>query len=297
MNSSRFLCGLLALGALSVPLAAQGPIHVRAWIDGRSRLILAGDTIQWQHFDFAAPGRLDCDTGSPEQPTLVDGAEWWPSWPDQPTCENRDCGCTSDVLSGITPALPQTDFQVQLNVIQARCWVTIVEYPDASNGYRVVLEFNDPYTAADWYEIELSAVSCGSFTRYCSSTPNSTGMAATIGLAGSLSVATNDVHLLAFQCPPTRPGLFIYGAYPAQIPFADGYLCISPFSPGLHRVGPASLLDANGAIDRHLDLLALPSGGPIVGGSTWNFQFWYRDLAAGGSGSNLTDALSVTFCP
>ena len=38
------------------------------------------------------------------------------------------------------------------------------------------------------------------------------------------------------------------------------------------------------------------SGGLIQPGSSWNFQFWYRD-SAGGNGFNFTDALSVNFCP
>ena len=32
-------------------------------------------------------------------------------------------------------------------------------------------------------------------------------------------------------------------------------------------------------------------------GSNWNFQFWYRDPNGGPVGYNLTDALSITFCP
>ena len=39
-----------------------------------------------------------------------------------------------------------------------------------------------------------------------------------------------------------------------------------------------------------------PSG-QITAGSTWNFQFWYRDPAAGGADFNLSDGLEVTFCP
>jgi hypothetical protein len=293
------LGGLLALGALSAPLAAQTTVHVRAYVDGRSRLILAGDSAQWQHFDFAAPGRIDCDTGFPSEATWIDGNPWWPNWPDLPTCENRDCGgCTSDVLTGIAPALPLADFQPVLNPISGRGTMSIVEYPSANNGYRVVVEFDDNFlSGADWYEAEITELGCGSVTRYCTSTPNSTGQAATIALTGSLQVADNNVHLLAFQCPPTRPGLFLYGANPTQIPFADGYLCISPFYPGLHRAGGALLLDQAGTATQQLDFSALPPGAGIQPGSTWNFQFWYRDLAAGGSGSNLTDALSVTFCP
>lgn len=35
---------------------------------------------------------------------------------------------------------------------------------------------------------------------------------------------------------------------------------------------------------------------PITAGSTWHFQFWYRDLQiSGGTGSNLSNGISVTF--
>ena len=35
----------------------------------------------------------------------------------------------------------------------------------------------------------------------------------------------------------------------------------------------------------------------ITPGSTWYFQFWYRDSAAGGAAFNLSNGLSATFCP
>ena len=34
-------------------------LDVSAYIDGRDDLIIQGNTLQWNHFDFAAPGRLD----------------------------------------------------------------------------------------------------------------------------------------------------------------------------------------------------------------------------------------------
>ena len=37
--------------------------------------------------------------------------------------------------------------------------------------------------------------------------------------------------------------------------------------------------------------------GMITPGSFWYFQAWYRDPAAIGAGFNLSDALSVRFCP
>jgi hypothetical protein len=35
----------------------------------------------------------------------------------------------------------------------------------------------------------------------------------------------------------------------------------------------------------------------ITPGSTWNFQAWFRDTAAGGSAFDLSDAVAVSFRP
>ena len=59
---------------------------------------------------------------------------------------------------------------------------------------------------------------------------------------------------------------------------------------------PIQATDGFGEADRTLDLNNMP-GGPITAGQQWNFQFWYRNPAAGGAGFNLSDGLSVTFCP
>ena len=37
--------------------------------------------------------------------------------------------------------------------------------------------------------------------------------------------------------------------------------------------------------------------GIIVDGMEFNFQFWFRDPPAGGANFNLSDALSIQFCP
>ncbi len=42
-----------------------------------------------------------------------------------------------------------------------------------------------------------------------------------------------------------------------------------------------------------------PSG-QVTAGSTWNYQFWYRDPPGGGGGPagfNLSNGMSITFCP
>jgi hypothetical protein len=35
----------------------------------------------------------------------------------------------------------------------------------------------------------------------------------------------------------------------------------------------------------------------ITAGSTWYFQFWFRDPAAGARNVNLSNGLAATFCP
>jgi hypothetical protein len=167
MNAGMLLTCALSLTANLLPKRGVSPafagggtrppagaIDIRAWIDGRSRLILDDDTATWQHFDWAAPGRLNCNLGSPTESTFLDGVAWDPVWPDVPDCENRFCGgCFSSTLSGLQSPLPNSDFTPVLVPIEARGTVAIVEYPSAANGYRVVVEFDDdPEGGAAWYE-------------------------------------------------------------------------------------------------------------------------------------------------
>ena len=53
---------------------------------------------------------------------------------------------------------------------------------------------------------------------------------------------------------------------------------------------------ANNVITHQVDLPNPPTAmGLITAGSTWNFQAWYRDPAAGGAFFNLSDGFEVTF--
>ncbi|MCE9592894.1 MAG: hypothetical protein K8S98_01770 [Planctomycetes bacterium] len=294
------LCLLSLATVSSNPNAVAGGtpnVHMRARIDGRSRLILDDDTATWQHFDWAAPGRLDCNTGATIEPTYLDDTPWFPVWADAPDCENRWCGgCFSDTFVGLANPLPNFDFAPGLVVLDARGPVGLVESPSAANGWRAVIEFDDDgWGGAYWYDVEL--VFAGAGTSYCTSTPNSSGNAAHISIAGSLSVGASDTTLSASGCPPLRPALFFYGGAPTQIPFADGYLCVTPFAPGLLRLAPTDVIAPDGTLAHALDFASLPSSAPITAGSTWYFQAWFRDTAAGGSGSNLTDGVQATFGP
>jgi hypothetical protein len=47
----------LLLSVSGSATADELTLEVRALIDGRERLIIQGDTLQWHHFDWAAVGR------------------------------------------------------------------------------------------------------------------------------------------------------------------------------------------------------------------------------------------------
>lgn len=285
-------CLLVVLALASAPAAAQTQfVEVRAWIDGYSELTLRGADVQWQHFDFAAPGRLDCDTGSPIEPTYVNSIPWFPVWPDVPTCENRFCeGCFSDSAALLSPPLPSQEFLARLIPLQNRGGLGVVEQPHAGNGYKTVVAIDDnSFGGADWYWFSLAVEPCFA-ENVCTSTPNSTGSPATMVVTGDLSIGSNKTYLQAFDCPPGRLGIFLYGTNPANIPLANGRLCIDPFA-GIHRL-QALQIDAAGTVFFQPDLQA----NPYLPDQDFYFQFWFRDPLGGGTGSNLTDAVRVRFC-
>jgi hypothetical protein len=64
-------------------------------------------------------------------------------------------------------------------------------------------------------------------------------------------------------------------------------------APGIRRYLPPvnNTTQLGGGFSRDVGTTG-PESGEITPGSTWGFQAWYRDS---GGGSNLTDAVSVTF--
>ncbi len=145
----------------------RATLNVRAFIDGRSDLIIQCDTVHWYHLDYAAPGRhFDAPGGN--VPTFLNGTEWCPGWPGDPVglqaCapvnnESRCGGCRSLEESDFigVPTLAAQPQTVDLDVIQARAGVTIIQQPNQSNGFTLIVEFNDnPPGGPDWYEINLN---------------------------------------------------------------------------------------------------------------------------------------------
>jgi len=146
----------------------------------------------------------------------------------------------------------------------------------------------------DFSLVSLEPVGCPPPSRYCTTSPNSTGSGALIDSNGQTSVAANGFELSVISASFNQPGVFYYGPNQGSVPFGDGVRCVFG---GVFRLRPAVTTDSMGDASYALDFGNLPPGGDIVPGSIWNFQFWYRDPAFGGAGFNLSDALEVTFCP
>jgi len=137
---------------------------------------------------------------------------------------------------------------------------------------------------------------CAAFN-YCEGLANSTGARGKIGWSGSTSHSANSLVLTASDCPSDQFGLFFYGPNQLQIPFGNGLRCVGG---GVFRINPPQQTGPLGDISRNVDFNAAPmNAGPglVVPGSRWNFQFWYRDSAAGGATFNLTNGLTAPICP
>jgi hypothetical protein len=127
-------------------------------------------------------------------------------------------------------------------------------------------------------------------TRACVANANSVGAGAVLTAGGFATIAAGRFELQASFCPPGQLGVFIYGDSIAATVLKDGMRCVG--NPLLRLQAVAT--DAAGSARTQFD----PGSGQlpqlITPGSTWNFQFWYRDPSVG-QGANLTDSLSVTF--
>jgi len=129
---------------------------------------------------------------------------------------------------------------------------------------------------------------------YCSSLANSSGQGALISSSGPGSISENALVLNVDQTPSGVPGVFFFGVTQISAPFGDGLRCVGGMT---FRMNPPVFADGTGHVSRALDLNAPPLVGQVAPGSSWNFQFWFRDAAAGGAGFNLSDGLHIEFCP
>jgi glucose/arabinose dehydrogenase len=130
---------------------------------------------------------------------------------------------------------------------------------------------------------------CTTPTQYCTSTPNSSFFPAFMSWQGTTSIAANDFVLEALSLPNGAIGIFFGGTGTTQVPFGNGFLCVTG---GVRRLGVTVAM--GGVASRPFNVNGPHGPAP---GDTCYFQHWYRDPAGGGAEFNLTDGLGVRFCP
>ena len=134
--------------------------------------------------------------------------------------------------------------------------------------------------------------SCPAPTSFCTSAINSSGALALMSSSGSQNVSNNNFTLQVSGSQPGEFGLFFYGPSPNDQALGDSTLCVGG---NFFRL-PPQLADAQGNASRSLDLSSPPDPAAlIVQGSSWHFQWWYRDPGFG-PGFHLSDGLAVSFC-
>jgi hypothetical protein len=128
---------------------------------------------------------------------------------------------------------------------------------------------------------------------FCIAAPNSVSSGALISTDGSTSIANNDLSFWTTQVPPNAFGRYFYGPNQTLVAFGNGVRCVGN---GFFRL-PTLNADVDGVAVFALDHNALPAFGVISAGESHNFQFWYRNPAAGGANFNASNAIHATFCP
>ena len=127
---------------------------------------------------------------------------------------------------------------------------------------------------------------------YCSPNPNSTGGQAFLSAVGFNLPALGEVTLTGSPLPPGSPAAVIFGDQPTDSPLGAGRLCVGgTFSviPQVQQVSPSAVVE--------LALDFQQFGASWLPGTTWYFQYLFRDAAQGGRTVNLSSAVSITFQP
>ena len=138
-------------------------------------------------------------------------------------------------------------------------------------------------------------------TNYCTGVANSTGAVGNIIASGSLTVADNDMTLVASSLPSNSFGFYLTSRVQGQTSNpggSQGNLCVSG-AIGRY-VGPGQIKNSGsgGSFSLPLDLTQMPTPTGLVpaqAGETWNFTTWYRDAVGGSATSNFTNGVEVSF--
>ena len=117
--------------------------------------------------------------------------------------------------------------------------------------------------------------------------------------AGGLASANSDtLEFAAYGLAVNQFGILFMGGGQTSAPLGAGLRCVVSGGQGVHRF-PVEQADFFGEV-RVTQIVShsqgFPGGGPIQPGSSWNFQYWYRDPSGPcGSTFNLSNAIPVDF--
>ena len=137
---------------------------------------------------------------------------------------------------------------------------------------------------------------------YCTAADTSLGAPATLAAYGSTEGDRNAVELRASDLPLNTFGFFLNSLDQGFVPGVggtQGNLCLGGSIGRYVGTGEIGLSGAAGSIFLTLDPAQTPT--PAVGfvsvqaGQTWNFQCWFRDVAAGQLTANLTPGVEIQF--
>lgn len=175
-GGSPFVQGadVVGIGASSSTSVHSKHHRIKYWIQahvgGRSELIIRANTMQWHHLEGTAPGlgdgfwSFDKDSNSP---TIIDSNQgpnigWIPSgWPDV-LGNGAHPESYSTIFGSLTPVLPAKNINWRLKKLSGVGKVRIVQQPRDSNGYTLIIEFDDLGAGAEpglagtgFYRIQL----------------------------------------------------------------------------------------------------------------------------------------------
>ncbi len=155
-----FVMFMLFVALVGSGLANATTLDIVAYIDGRDRLHFKGDSLWWEHLDFAAVGRHG-GNNLPTKLTVDHGStiEWVPNWPGHPWPDEIRTYAVSDPLTAFSPALAAQDQTVGFTGLTVRGSAGIVQQPSSANGYELTVEFNDNAVGmAGWYWVRLDYI-------------------------------------------------------------------------------------------------------------------------------------------
>jgi hypothetical protein len=134
---------------------------VTALIDVADLLVIQGSEVQWHHPGSGATvgrhsgGNVATTISSTlDEITNLDDFAWIPTWPEDPPAEIRYDAYSS--VDDLTPALPSVNMAVDVSVLSGRGSASIQQFPDATNGWTLIVQFADGASGAALLTVHIS---------------------------------------------------------------------------------------------------------------------------------------------